>query len=286
MDMFEVGDIVVSNDSFYEQQKKKKQEAPEFGGDGSAVVVAVSGQQIAVETWNTQKHRKKKLFEKRVRYPKKTIWVHQDSLVKKSIEACPLELAKLPPPALSMVLSFLTLKEAAYVARVNKKFLAAFKDENVWKSRCMRNMGMDVEEAYRKEGEGGWMKFYKKHAVWSVEVVTVFTHRGGRCINGTFKVTVYPSMTVQDFLRHLEKHPGNRQSAHGWGSKPRPKAHTLYKPHDPSQLGKWDDRGKSGEKPNCAFEVEDVKNHSVLTIKEAGLCNGAVLEQREMMMCD
>ena len=46
-------------------------------------------------------------------------------------------------------------------------------------------------------------------------------------------------------------------------------------------------RGSRTAKPNCEFSVpKTMEEAEKVTIRDAGLCDGAVLEQRERMMCD
>ncbi len=86
---------------------------------------------------------------------------------------------------------------------------------------------------------------------------------------------VQPGVSVATFLAAVEHHPENRQrSAH-------------VQPHDPSKLGMHDEQYRivsdmPDARPNNSFDPSDLTR----TVKEAGLCDGAVLEQRESMMCD
>jgi hypothetical protein len=60
-------------------------------------------------------------------------------------------------------------------------------------------------------------------------------------------------------------------------------------PHDPSKMFRYSQDGKhtavypqGAEGPNCRF---DTSNQSA-TIRQAGLCQGAILEQQENLMRD
>ncbi len=135
-----------------------------------------------------------------------------------------------------------------------------------------------------------WLEFYRNNALWHVRyaaraygdglteaarsVVTVFRSRGGCSLSGNFTVSVLPSATVASFLAAVARHPDNRQhSAH-------------LQPHDPAKLGRHNAQyvivpTQPDTKPNNAFDPSILDR----TVKDAGLCNGAVLEQPESM-CD
>jgi hypothetical protein len=104
----------------------------------------------------------------------------------------------------------------------------------------------------------------------------VFSHRGGSSINGDFTISVPPQLSVRAFLSAVAKDPKNKQ-------------HSLesLRPHDPSHLGRRNQDhhvipSNPGAKPNCTFDVSDLSK----SIKDAGLMNGAVLEQPENNMRD
>jgi hypothetical protein len=66
---------------------------------------------------------------------------------------------------------------------------------------------------------------------------------------------------------------------------------SLY-PHDPSQMFKYSQDGKyepiyplNASGPNCQFNIV-LGQKDVMTIRQAGLCHGAVLAQAEGLMFD
>ncbi len=92
-------------------------------------------------------------------------------------------------------------------------------------------------------------------------------------MSGEFTVQCDPRITVEDFFAKVKAHPKNKQMRDG---PPR------LKPHDPSKLGRRGEQNKIIAEPNCVFRQENPK----ATIAEAGLVDGAVLEQPEQMKRD
>jgi hypothetical protein len=185
-------------------------------------------------------------------------------------------LGDLPPPALGVVLFWLPLKDAGAAAMVSRKFAAAFRDNVTWKRRCAELLkNIDIEAVFAEEDETSWMAFYRRHAVYRIRVVTVFSHHGGTSISGDFSFFCDPRMTVAAFVEKVASHPENRQRG-----PPR------LKPHDPSKVGFRGPGGiiplYSNARPNCDFNEVDPR----ATIAEAGLVDGAVLEQPEKLMWD
>lgn len=196
-------------------------------------------------------------------------WVGEGSLAKADVELnTTFGLVELPLPVLGLVLRHLPLAEAALQSLTCRRFAAAFRDEAVWKQRCIDeskrlSLPMHFTDSY--------FISYRKHFVWHIDIVTLFTHRGGRSISGRFTVAVAPNMSVEDFERVVRAHPDNRQ-----------RSTTTLKPHNPSVLGGWNQPLDPNIKPNCSYNDKDPK----ATLSEAGLCNGAILEQPERMMRD
>lgn len=94
-------------------------------------------------------------------------------------------------------------------------------------------------------------------------------------MSGDFKIGVRPSATVASFLAAVAAHPKNRQQS----------AHLA--PHNPARIGRHDDDynlvpDAPDAKPNNSFDPSDGSR----TVKEAGLFDGAVLEQPEEMRRD
>jgi hypothetical protein len=211
-----------------------------------------------------------------VRFLHRTVPCASRLLKRVEVEQSAFPLGDLPPPVLALVQYWLPLPDASLQATVSRKFAAAFRDNVTWKRRCAVTLkNVDIEAVFAAEKETSWMAFYRRHALYSIRVVTMFGHRGGTSLSGNFKIRCDPRMTVEAFLEKVASHPENRQRG-----PPR------LSPHDPSRLGR---RGPGGivsahpdAKPNCEFRQHDLK----ATIAEAGLVDGAVLEQPERMMCD
>jgi hypothetical protein len=187
-------------------------------------------------------------------------------------------LADLPAPALALVMYWLPLGHGARQALVSRKFAAAFRDNVSWKRRCLDEVkGIDVEAVFAAEKETSWTVFYRRHAVYSIRIVTISWNNGCCVLVEDFGIMCDPRMTVKEFLQRVKSHPENKQ----WGP-------PVLEPHGPSKLTRRDARHgivpshQPGAKPNCRFRDNDLS----ATIAEAGLCDGAVLEQRERMLCD
>ena len=217
---------------------------------------------------------KGKLYD--VRVLRRTVQCPAPLLQRVTIQQSAFPLGELPAPALALVLFWLPLGQAARQAVVSRKFASAFRDNVSWKRRCMEDVkGIDVEQVFAAEKETSWTAFYKRHTVWTIRIVTVFRHSGGNSLSGDFQIECAPGVTVKAFLEKVASHPQNRQ-----------RGAPLLQPHDASKLG----RAGPGmliskhpdAKPNCVF----LQDNPYAALAEAGLCDGAVLEQRERMMCD
>jgi hypothetical protein len=211
-----------------------------------------------------------------VRFLHETVQCAASSLQHAQIAQSAFPLGELPAPALALVLFWLPLSDAAVLAVVSRKFATAFRDNVSWKRRCMVDLkGIDVEAVFAKEEKTSWMSFYRRHAVCRIRVVTVFYSMSGHLISGDFTIECAPHMTVKEFLAQVSADPKNRQ-----------KGAARLQPHDPSKLGRNNRNGfcsaNPHAKPNCEFRQDDPG----ATIADAGLVNGAVLEQRERMLCD
>lgn len=104
-------------------------------------------------------------------------------------------------------------------------------------------------------------------------------------------MSVSPSMTVEDFIIHLEKHPENNQTHFGQNYEKRKYDETTYLPFDPSIVGRYDGLSFTPDDPeartSCSFQFpKSTSARRKMTIKEAGLVNNAQLMQRETLMCD
>jgi hypothetical protein len=221
----------------------------------------------------------KKLFTTKVvydvRFLHRTLWrCPEKQLRRAEIAESVFPLVDLPLPALALVLFW--LPDGGLQATVSSKFAAAFRDNVTWKRRCVEALkNVDVEEVFAAEKETSWMTFFFRHASYRIRIVTVFCFSQGVSLSGEFTTRCDPRMTVEAFLQKVSSHPRNR-------SRGLPR----LSPHDPSKLGRRGQDGIVSELPdakaNCVFRQGDLK----ATIAEAGLVDGAVLEQPEQMMCD
>lgn len=194
----------------------------------------------------------------------------------------------LPLPALALVIHSLGLHGACWASMTCRKFLSAFRHELIWKEKaiCLHN-----ETKEKKENGSGthfflspfngacdWWTAYRQ-LYWRITVVTMFHHMRGCSISGSFFVNVLPTCSVQHLVHLFNSHKDNRQTGKGeWLLEP-----NEFKPHNPNRVGAW---GRTVEESsNCKFEIEG-KDLAVLTVAEAGLCDGAILEIGERMMCD
>ncbi len=225
----------------------------------------------------TEVLRKEKTF--RVRLSNGTTRDAQGSTLKRfAVTPSSFPLMDLPDPALALVLFWLPIREAAEAACVCKRFASVFKDNVTWKRRCIRDVtGIDIDAVFAAEKCKSWAEFHARHTTIRIRIVTVFFHRGGRSLSGDFTVTVSPNLRVSEFLELVSKHSENRQG----GFLP------VLTPFDPSKLGRHDDNyniisNQPNAKPNCTFSTSSLD----ATILEAGLCDGAILQQPESMMCD
>lgn len=186
-------------------------------------------------------------------------------------------LLKLPLPALSRVMASLPWSSAAAASLTCKALLVAFRDERVWKERTLRE-----DPAAQLCNNESWFRACERVTFFKIRIVTVFYHRGGRTISGDFTVRVSPKVTVVQFLKLINNPVFNKQARNGVGA-------TSFSPHDPSKLYSYKSDGKTQPfpdgVPNCKWEVQG-KDLNTLTIQEAGLSEGACLEQAEMTMFD
>lgn len=191
---------------------------------------------------------------------------------------------QLPITALVVVLSHLDVAEASFLSYVCKKFNSAFRDDTLWQRRTLQI----VPASFSLATNSSWMDAYRNLTEWDIQIVTVFHHRGGNSISGTFTVRCTPKCTIAQFVALTRENPQNRQRM--W----KDFGEMSLRPHDASRVGRYQHVPGQGShivsespdaKPNCAFNVEG-KDLSTWTVEQAGLCNGAVLETPERMMCD
>lgn len=244
-------------------------------------------------------------------------------------------LLELPVNVIAIICDMLNVCEAWALGQLCKKTFRAFCDDEAWMRRC-RVQGIDAT----LERQGSWMSHYRLNRKWRVEVLTVWSHRGGRSSNGSFTVLVSPYMSIRQFMNLVRDNPLNEQRGRAWNQDYVPE----LKPHDPALLGPWpldemevakieeledvtplpiawemsvigvgryeaaefstkrtdiippvaeapphvgsNDHPMIERPPaslaNCRFVCDNLD----ATLAEAGLCNGAILEQPERMMRD
>lgn len=130
-------------------------------------------------------------------------WCQQEQLRVASLEedkdAFPL--MKLPMSCLSCVLRQLPFEEAAqFQCRVNKRFLAAFRDDTSWRLRTLSELE-DAERLY--DGSVSWYEFYMHQCRWRISVnVSEKLGRGYKQFDPLFEVVAKPTLPMSDFL-HL-----------------------------------------------------------------------------------
>lgn len=189
-------------------------------------------------------------------------------------------LLDLPMPALASVLRHLGWSCGVEVAPLCRKLAAAFADGGSWHRQVLQDTDQseaEVLQSFDASGAKSWMEYYRTHGLWNIRIVTVFRHRGGRSLSGDFTIQVQPGLSVRAFLTAVMKHPKNKQTRGGCNLQRLVK----LKPHDPRQLTRAPpDLEIAG--PNCQF---DATKHDI-SVREAGLRNGAVLEQPEMLRKD
>jgi hypothetical protein len=177
-------------------------------------------------------------------------------------------ITELPLPVLSTVLYHLPLNQIAHMARTNQMFYAAWKDEKAWQRRCQ-------DAGVMEQSESSWMETYLSSR-WTIRVVSKGFSWGNYFVSHDFSVRVFPSMKVKEFLHLLIKHPRNRNHC----------SMDSFTPHhpkgDPKHLKEVRNSPLEAlERPNCTFDLSCTGS-----IQEAGLCDGAVLEQPETRFVD
>ncbi len=197
--------------------------------------------------------------------------VLRSSVCLASIEASSLPLNDLPLHVLALVLFWLPMRLAAEAACVSRRFSTAFGDNVAWKRRCLRDVrGIDVEATFEAEKHQSWIQFYRRHADYRVQVLIVHYGSYIATIDEPIKFLVNPRSSISTFLDSVR----NNESTRGL------EGFLLYL-HNPAVLRHdYEERVRQGKlkeiRPNCSFSIADM----TVTVAEAGLCDGAVLELR------
>jgi hypothetical protein len=187
------------------------------------------------------------------------------------VESAEFHLALLPKPALSLVLQFLPIRDAAQLARTCKLFHGCFRDETVWKLRCI---GLEKGILFKT-----WFHCFASSS-WKIVVAKIMRINSmverGRRKGEVFSVTVNAAISMTDFVRLLLDHPSN------WKEK-RDHSKLQYQPYDVRKIGMYvGPFFKLSEpiiKPNCQMRME------AKTVYESGLCHGAIIEQEDLDSC-
>jgi hypothetical protein len=191
------------------------------------------------------------------------------------VEANNFPLLQLPLPVLSRAMAqFPHLGDAALLALVCKRFLAAFRDESAWKERCAREL-----PGLQKVVDQSWYSTYREHGLWRIRVLTL-GHQPLYMSNvpSDDKCCVYafPETTVGDFLVLLRDAPYNRQKKTVPLFPFNPSNMKLQKGRIPHEwLVNW-------PHPNCTWKDDDPAR----TLREAGLCQDAVLARLDTVWGD
>jgi hypothetical protein len=174
--------------------KLKAGEDDDYGFLGSAAcVVRDDGAQFEVEVLgNPPMHRS------HVPHAKVEIFLPQD---------CAFPLAQLPMPCLSRMLGMMgSLADAVRVARVSKRFLAAFRDQIAWRLRVQQEGLMRADDEQKNVD---WFRAYYDRTNWRVTIVPCEFPGGMGGLwqsNRPFlKLLVRPSMLLSTFIAQVQR---------------------------------------------------------------------------------
>ncbi len=131
------------------------------------------------------------------RLPYRAFWINQSQVRPHSVVInTTFRFDDLPVTAVAVVLSYLSLHDAALMALVNKRFAAAFRDESTWRRRLARE---EVVVPASVPTSASSMQRYQASA-WRVHIVSLLEHQAGCSITQHFCVVVSPLMPMRDFL--------------------------------------------------------------------------------------
>jgi hypothetical protein len=99
------------------------------------------------------------------------VWFHHSNVDLKMYEP-PTELAldnkgEIPKDVWTHIFTFMDLQSASLLARVNKRFRAAFRDENAWRTRTRQHKNPPIELSKRLDTQE-WIDFYQSETVWRI----------------------------------------------------------------------------------------------------------------------
>lgn len=190
-------------------------------------------------------------------------WLGEDMLDETPVklEENTFPIAQLPLPVLGLVFLHLPIGEGALQSQTCRKFHCAFRDESVWKERCIKG----TPDQRILAATDSFFLAYKQYCIWHINVVLV--HR--RYSSRPFTVAVSPHMCVHEFEQMVASHRENSfRSSEGLA------------PHNPAILNRdrsdWLPRPVDEPKmePNCLYNSKD----PFATLASVGLCDGAILE--------
>lgn len=162
-------------------------------------------------------------------------------------------LAELPLPVLACVLAHLPIGNASQLARLSRRFRAAFDDETVWLKRCMALFNK------ANATTASWKTFFQLHSLLCIRIVVFSVSWGRLNIEKDLTTHVPLFMTVFAFLRHVAAQTSSGDDL------------PLLMPFDPRRVW-W--VGPDSQGPNCTW----MPRHSSQTIWEAGLRDGSALQ--------
>lgn len=183
---------------------------------------------------------------------------------------------QLPLPALALVLHSLGgIDKAAWASVTCKRFHSAFRHELIWKEKTLAAAAVVKAESLFCNN---WFETYRDHACWTIHVLRLFFSRVGVSLSRSYVVKVNPLSSLQRLLHLMTSVMEMEVSV------------SSLRPHNPVRLGFFKDgqfvASNPEAKPNCRFDVPDKNLLEGISLVQCGLCDGAVLELPEQMMCD
>ncbi len=203
----------------------------------------------------------------------RTTLEQRHALAEVTVEVSAFPLNDLPLHVLALVLFWLPMRLAAEAACVSRRFATAFGDNVAWKRRCLRDVtrNIDIEATFEAEKHQSWLLFYRRYTPYRIRVVIVRPRGRYFAIGEIFDFVASPTMSVADFIDMV----GSNARARYYRGRP-------MLPHNPVVLQpnyeELKEAGAVPDKSNCKFSTSNPS----ATIAEAGLCDGAVLEQPEL----
>lgn len=196
-------------------------------------------------------------------------WMYEERLIQVEVEPSTFPLEALPAHVLGQVVGYLPVEHALQLAGLSRRFRAACNDESVWRSRSLALLGPDAG----LDDAPSWRELYRRHTVLHVLVKTVFMSWGSLFVTSEFAMRVPAFMTVLALKHHVAEHPANPNRSSSGAYLP------VLEPFDPRAIR---NAVASAATINCSFNDED----EYISIWDAGLRDGSVLQQRDLTRCD